>query len=235
MALTLKTSIKGAAASTAIIVPSKPAPLTATYAQLLAAVSALQSKLAALGISTAAPVSLALGNSYEFVVSFLAVAWQRGIAAPLNPAYKQDEFEFYIDDVGSALVLVPRGAVDAGSPAVRAARRFGAAVAECYWDGSRGEVVLDVRDRGQLKGRAPVQEPQPDDVALVLHTRYGTPTPLPPLFAFLVSLYLPQGTLVERRLGPKLCPLPTGISHERCVRLHYRPLSSPNTGIPWHW
>ncbi|MBE3047046.1 AMP-binding protein [Candidatus Bathyarchaeota archaeon] len=171
MALTLKTAIKGAGSSTAVIIPSQP-PLTITYNRLLADISAFQVKLAALGVKTGAPVSVALVNSYEFIVSFMATAWQRGIAAPLNPAYKQDEFEFYIDDVKSALVLVPRGAVAAGSPAVKAARKFKSAIAECYWDSVKGEVVLDVKEPGQLGGRVAVQEPQPDDVALILHTRY---------------------------------------------------------------
>jgi len=36
---------------------------------------------------------------YHLIVTFLAATWQRGIAAP---AYKQDELEFYIDDLGSA-------------------------------------------------------------------------------------------------------------------------------------
>ncbi|SPN97524.1 probable long-chain-fatty-acid CoA ligase [Cephalotrichum gorgonifer] len=177
MALTLKTSIQGAGSSTAVIVPSKPTPVTITYNRLVADVSTFQAKLAALGIKTGAPVSIALANSYEFIVSFLATAWQRAIAAPLNQAYKQDEFEFYIDDVKSALILVPRGAVAANAPAVRAARRFKAAIAECYWDGTKGEVVLDVKDRGLLKGPVAVQEAQPDDVALVLHTSGTTSRP----------------------------------------------------------
>ena len=171
MALTLKTAIKGAGSSTAIIIPSQPKALSVTYNGLLAEISTFQVKLAALGVKTGAPVSIALVNSYEFIVSFMATAWQRGVAAPLNPAYKQDEFEFYIDDVKSALVLVPRGAVAAGSPAVKAARKYNAAIAECYWDSAKGEVALDVKDPGQLGGHVPVQEPQPDDVALVLHTR----------------------------------------------------------------
>lgn len=172
MALTLKNSIKGAGSSTAVIVPSKTSPLTVTYNGLLAEIAAFQVKLAALGVKTGAPVSVSLVNSYEFIVSFLATAWQRGVAAPLNPAYKQDEFEFYIEDVKSALVLVPRGAVAADSPAVRAARKFNAAIAECYWDSAKGEVALDVKDPGRLGVHVPVQEAQPDDVALVLHTRY---------------------------------------------------------------
>lgn len=32
----------------------------------------------------------------EFVVSFLAVTFARAVAAPLNSAYKPDEFSFYL-------------------------------------------------------------------------------------------------------------------------------------------
>jgi long-subunit acyl-CoA synthetase (AMP-forming) len=170
---TLKTAIQGSGQSVAVIVPSKPVPLTVTYDGLKSEVISFQKKLAAIGISKGSPVSIATVNSYEFIVSFLAASWQRGIAAPLNPAYKQDEFEFYIDDVKSAIVLVPRGAYQAASPAVKAAKKFNAAIAECYWDQVKREVALDVKELGQLKskGKQPVLEAQPDDVALVLHTR----------------------------------------------------------------
>lgn len=174
MSLTLQTSIKGNPSSTAVIIPGKPpSALTVSYASLASEVTSFQQKLAAIGITTASPVSIALVNSYEFIVSFLAASWQRGIAAPLNPAYKQDEFEFYIDDVKSAVVLVPRGAWDADAPSVRAAKKFNAAVAECYWDAAKGEVALDVKDLGGLKGKKEtLLRAEPDDVALILHTRY---------------------------------------------------------------
>ncbi|KPM34950.1 putative peroxisomal-coenzyme A synthetase [Neonectria ditissima] len=178
MALTLQTAIKGSPSSVAVIIPSKPTPLTITYAALNSQVAAFQRKLADLGITTGAPVSIALVNSYEFIVSFLAASWQRGIAAPLNPAYKQDEFEFYIDDVKSAIVLVPRGAWAADTPSVKAAKRFNAAVAECYWNAAKGEVVLDVKDLGGLKGKKEkVLRAEPEDTALVLHTSGTTSRP----------------------------------------------------------
>lgn len=106
---TLQNSINGVDSSVAVIIPSKPNPLTVTYKDLLAECSSFQRKLAAIGITNRSPVSIATINSYEFIVSFLAASWQRGIAAPLNPAYKQEEFEFYIEDIKSAIVLVPRG------------------------------------------------------------------------------------------------------------------------------
>lgn len=155
--------------ATAIIIPGKQ-PLTVSYKKLSADIDSFQSKLARLGVTTEAAVSIALPNTYEFIVSFLAASWQRAIAAPLNSAYKQDEFEFYIDDLSSSLTLVPRGAVQQNAPAVRAARKYGAAIAECYRDGA--DVIFDVKDEGKLKGKGnkPVERARPDDTALVLHT-----------------------------------------------------------------
>ncbi|KXX81929.1 putative peroxisomal-coenzyme A synthetase [Madurella mycetomatis] len=177
--LTLQSAIKGASNSVAVIVPSQSQALTVTYKDLISEVASFQQKLAAIGIAEGSPVSIATVNSYEFIVSFLAASWQRAIAAPLNPSYKQDEFEFYIEDVKSAIVLVPRGAYQKGSPAVKAAQKFNAAIAECYWDAAKGEVALDVKELGQLqsKGKQPVLKPEPADIALVLHTSGTTSRP----------------------------------------------------------
>ena len=177
---TLSNSFPRSSSSTAIIIPEpSSSPLTITYTQLSQHVSSFQSKLAALGLKPQAAVSIALPNSYAFVVAFLATSWQRAIAAPLNSAYKQEEFEFYIDDLKSAIALVPRGSVPQNGAAVRAARKYRAAIAECYWDNSRGEVVLDVKDAGKLSGAGgqPVARAQPSDIALVLHTSGTTGRP----------------------------------------------------------
>jgi acyl-coenzyme A synthetase/AMP-(fatty) acid ligase len=174
---TLANSFAQDGAATAIVIPQKPTPLTISYQQLHAEVSSFQKKLAKLGITHGDAVSIALPNSYEFIVSFLAATWQRAIAAPLNPAYKQEEFEFYIDDLSSALTVVPKGSFEKDGPAVRAARKYNAAIAECYWDGR--EVVLDVKEPGKLAAKAnqKVDMAQPDDIALVLHTSGTTGRP----------------------------------------------------------
>lgn len=174
---TLANTIQPTGEATAIIIPGKPHALTISYQQLNAQASSLQKQLASLGITPQSAVSIALPNSFEFIVAFLAASWQRAIAAPLNPAYKQDEFEFYIDDLKSAVALVPRGSVEQDGPAVRAARKYKAAIAEVYWDGQN--VVLDVRDAGKLSAYSnqPVGEARPDDVALVLHTSGTTGRP----------------------------------------------------------
>jgi acyl-CoA synthetase (AMP-forming)/AMP-acid ligase II len=174
---TLSTSFSTTASSPAVIIPDKHNSFTVSYQQLSAEVLSFQQKLAKLGVSPQSAVSIALPNSYAFIVAFLAASWQRAIAAPLNSAYKQEEFEFYIDDLSSAVALVPQGAFKSGGAAVRAARKYKAAIAECYWNGL--EVVLDVKETGKLsgKGNQRVEKAQPDDVALVLHTSGTTGRP----------------------------------------------------------
>ena len=174
---TLSNTFSSSSNGTAIVIPGKPNASTISYQQLSAEVSTFQEKLAKLGVTPGAAVSIALPNSYAFIVAFLAASWQRAIAAPLNSAYKQDEFEFYIDDLSSAVALVPQGAFGQDGPAVRAARKYKAAIVECYWNGR--EVVLDVKDTGKLKGKGnqKVEKAQPDDVALVLHTSGTTGRP----------------------------------------------------------
>ncbi|MCJ1481481.1 hypothetical protein MMC06_001640 [Schaereria dolodes] len=174
---TLSTSFEPSGQRPALIIPGKPNALTISYEQLTREVLSFQKKLASLGITPQAAVSIALPNSYAFIIAFLAASWQRAIAAPLNSAYKQDEFEFYINDLSSAVTLVPKESYKQDGAAVRAARKYKAAVAECYWNGQ--EVVLDIKDEGKLagKGNKSVEIAQPDDVALVLHTSGTTGRP----------------------------------------------------------
>ena len=43
-------------------------------------------------------------------------------AAPLNPAYRADEFEFYLSDLKAKVLLIER---DKSSPAVEVANKLG--------------------------------------------------------------------------------------------------------------
>jgi len=160
----------------ALIIPTEPA-LTISHADLHDHIGQLQGELAKLGIQHGSAVSIALPNCLELIAVFLAATWQRGIAAPLNPGYKQDEFEFYLGDLGSDLLVIPQGAFEKGGPAVKAARTYKAAIAECYWNGKK--IVLDVKDRGKLESRESqdMLEAEEDDIGLVLHTSGTTGRP----------------------------------------------------------
>ncbi|KHJ32714.1 putative peroxisomal-coenzyme a synthetase [Erysiphe necator] len=162
--------------ATAIIVPGEE-PTTISYKNMASEILSFQIKLALLGVTVESAVSIAFPNSYEFVISFLASTSQRAIAAPLNPQYKQEEFEFYIGDLNSTLLLVPKGSFDRNTPAVRAARNFNTAIAECYWNGR--EMILDLKDGGKLngKGNQKIERARPNDIALILHTSGTTGRP----------------------------------------------------------
>ena len=161
-----------------ILVPGETS-ITLSRIQLEHEVKLLQQKLAATSDFTQQTIAVALPNSIEVVSLFLAITRQRGIAALLNPSFKENEFDFYLEDVKSVMVIVPKGAYDANSDSVRAAKRHGSAIAECYWDGQT--VVLNIvvqkeRTNGQHRV-APEIEPLDDDIALLLHTGGTTGRP----------------------------------------------------------
>ncbi|KAL8687514.1 MAG: hypothetical protein Q9218_006340 [Villophora microphyllina] len=160
----------------AIIIPGDPST-TISHTRLSSQCTSLKKSLAAIGIGPGTAVSLSLPNSYEFIAFFLAITWQRAIAAPLNPAYKEEEVRFYIDDIDAAAIIVPKGACDAGAPAVLAARKRDAAVIECWLEGE--EVKYDVKERGGLEGKGGeiTEDVEEGDVALVLHTSGTTGRP----------------------------------------------------------
>ncbi|RDW80271.1 hypothetical protein BP6252_04909 [Coleophoma cylindrospora] len=162
---------------TAIIIPSEASPTILSHRQFRDQVLLFQQKLAASGIGPRSVVAIAQTNTLDFAVAFLAITFQRAIAAPLNPAYKQEEFEFYLDDLKAALLLVPQGSIKDESGAVKAARTCGAGVAEIYWDGD--EVVLDLGERGHLESREHwhTATPEDNDIALILHTSGTTGRP----------------------------------------------------------
>ena len=186
---TLFTGLSIASDSTALIVPSQTAPIVLSHRELLQQVLKFQTKLAEIGISPKEAVAIAFPNTIEFAIAFLAATFQRAIAAPLNQSYKQDEFEFYLEDLTATVILLPKEAVAQNGEAVRAARNCGSAIAEIYWDGA--EIALEMKECGDLKTRKPaaVEEPVEDDVALILHTSgtTGRPKAVSVLIEFLMT------------------------------------------------
>jgi acyl-coenzyme A synthetase/AMP-(fatty) acid ligase len=176
MAATLLNGLQGKSASTALIIPSTT-PIFLSHLELLHQAQIFQKKLAKIGISPKEAVAIAFPNTIEFAIAFLATTFQRAISAPLNSAYKQEEFEFYLEDLKASILLLPKGAVAQNGEAVRAARQCGTAIGEIYWD--ELEVVLEIVESGDLKKRGPakVETPVEDDVALILHTSGTTGRP----------------------------------------------------------
>src|SRR5260221_27377 len=152
------------AGQTAIIIPEQK--IRVTYGELRNQVEALAQALAASGVTRTDRVGIALPNGLPMIVSFLAAS-MAGTAAPLNPAYKEDEFRFYLEDTAAKVLLLPPEGAD---EARRAA-------------GDRVPVLgIDVDASGTVSltgvsGRRPVAPPAVGDVALGLHTSGSTGRP----------------------------------------------------------
>ena len=161
----------------AVIIPGDPA-LIISQSNFAEQCSAIQKQLGSLGLGAGSAISITLPNSLEFAIVFLAITWQRCIAAPLNPAYKENEVEFHISDIDAAAIIVSKKAYEQNVPAVRAASKRNAAIVEC-WTDEKGKVIFDVKVRARLEGVSdkPLEKVQEDDVALILHTSGTTGKP----------------------------------------------------------
>jgi len=181
---------RGAANDVALAAPGR-APLD--YESLRQQVARTVAALAARGLGRDDRVAIVLPNGPEMASVFVSVA-AGATTAPLNPAYRGEEFEFYLDDLGAAALIVERGS---DSPAVAAARGLDVPVLEIEVDegapagsfrilgsdGGSGNGAADDGDparasaAGDAEGAGAEGDARPDDVALVLHTSGTTSRP----------------------------------------------------------
>ena len=151
--------------STAVILPEQG--IRVSYGSLRAQIQHVAGQLAAAGVGRGDRVASALPNGLPAIVSFLAAS-VAGTSAPLNPAYKEDEFRFYLEDTAAKVLLLPPEGAD---EARRAAEQLAVPIFAIDMD-SAGIVSL----RG-IDGVKPVAPPSVDDIALVLHTSGSTGRP----------------------------------------------------------
>lgn len=132
-------------------------------------------RLNGLGIGRNDRVAIVLANGPEMATCYMACA--SGVtSAPLNPAYRADEFEFYLQDLNAKALIVERGST---SPAVEVAAKLGVRLIDLVTtpEMPAGRFTLEPRDGA---GGAPATHggfAQPDDVSMVLHTSGTTSRP----------------------------------------------------------
>src|SRR5277367_670720 len=85
---------------TAVILPETG--IRITYKGLREQVMALAEALSLAGIGRDDRVATVLPSGLPAIVSFLAAS-VAGTAAPLNPAYREDEFSFYLGDTAAKI------------------------------------------------------------------------------------------------------------------------------------
>ena len=149
-----------------------PARAPASYGALIVQIEQVADDLGRAGIGADDRVAIVLPNGPTMASCFLAVAAASG-AAPLNPSYRDAEFEFYLNDLAPKAIILSAGDT---SPAREVAARAAIPIIELTedLDHAAGMFRLDYC----AQAAAPLQRrPAADDIALVLHTSGTTSRP----------------------------------------------------------
>jgi acyl-CoA synthetase (AMP-forming)/AMP-acid ligase II/acetyltransferase-like isoleucine patch superfamily enzyme/acyl carrier protein len=167
--LLLKGSAEKDAAAIAIAAPGRQ---SLSYGRLLHQVEVTVEALSSGGLKRNDRVALVLPNGPEMAVAFLAVSCG-ATCAPLNPAYTEDEFDFYLSDLSARALIV---AADLDTPARTVARKRRITIIELapVVGAEAGVFTLTGSGFGSAHDRRFTAS---SDTALVLHTSGTTSRP----------------------------------------------------------
>ncbi len=171
MNLTLNRMLATAADdAVAITAPGRPA---LNHGGLRALMQRTLGSLNALGIGRNDRVAIVLANGPEMATCFITAAC--GVTtAPLNPAYRADEFEFYLSDLNAKALIVEH---DSTSPAVEIASKLGVRLLDLKAGEAAGDFTLTARDGAGGTATTQGGLAQPEDTSMVLHTSGTTSRP----------------------------------------------------------
>src|SRR5271163_902334 len=167
--LLLKGLCKPRSRSAAVAAPGRQ-PLA--YSRLFEHCANTLARLNGAGISRGDRVAVVLPNGPEMATCFLAVAMGAS-CAPLNPAYRRGEFEFYLSDLAPRALIVQN---DVESPAIEVAESRGIRVIRLRPSTGEEAGIFSLDFGGPITPSAPVFANDRDE-ALVLHTSGTTARP----------------------------------------------------------
>jgi acyl-CoA synthetase (AMP-forming)/AMP-acid ligase II len=141
-----------------------------SYADLDRLANRTANALRALGVVKGDRVTLALGNSVEYVACAFGVLKAGGVLSPVNPALGERELRYILAHAGPRVVVTGAGSV----PALLAARAPGTTIASV--GAAEGAEDL-VRLAGEAADTAPAVDVGPEDASLLLYTSGTTGDP----------------------------------------------------------
>ncbi len=168
--ITLQTLLgEGADDAVALAAPERT-PLS--YRLLRAQLADTRVVLRGCGIGPADRVAIVLPNGPEMASAFVATA-TACCAAPLNPAYRAEEYDFYLSDLAARALIV---ADDYDGPALAVAEQHGVAVLRLSFDPASPAGTFTLA--GAAAAASPEDtDPGPEHTAMVLHTSGTTSRP----------------------------------------------------------
>lgn len=144
-----------------------------TYGDLRALSGSVAASLHAAGVGRGDRVAIVLPNGPEMAAAFVTVA-QAATTAPLNPAYREEEYSFYLEDLKAKALIVAEGY---DGPALAAAKPFGLTILRLGFDSAAPAGAFTLRAESGDGAPADPSPAQADDVALILHTSGTTSRP----------------------------------------------------------
>ena len=152
---------------------SSPGGRPLSFAALRTLADRTVADLNANGVGRCDRVAIVLPNGPEMAAAFIAVA-AGATAAPLNPSYKADEFEFYLSDLKAKLLIV---ADRSDSPAIGVAQALGVAIVHLRPTPDQGAGSFTLAFAGSAGACEKSGPAQAGEIALVLHTSGTTSRP----------------------------------------------------------
>jgi oxalate---CoA ligase len=144
------------------------------YRDLVELVSLTVERLNGLGLGRGDRVASVITGGPEAATAFVCIA-AGATAAPLNPTYRHDEYQFYLSDLRAKALVVEAG-VD--SPARLAAREQSIPILELHPRREKGAGWFTLEPLDPMAARAArAGFGEGDDTALVLHTSGTTARP----------------------------------------------------------
>ena len=143
-----------------------------TYRQLLVQTDSIIESLSAIGIGRNDRIAIVLPNGIEMAVLLLGISCA-AISVPLNPLYRENEFESYLHDIGAKALVFQAGV---SSSTVSVAQRHGIQVIELVSSAKDGSNLFTLKVSGSVSS-VPQHHLEPDSVALILHTSGTTAKP----------------------------------------------------------
>jgi acyl-CoA synthetase (AMP-forming)/AMP-acid ligase II len=138
--------------------------------RLMGQIEYVSQSLRAAGVRSGDRVAICLPDGPEMAAAFLGVC-SVVASAPLNPAYREEEFAFFLSDLEARALVLPAGAE---SPARRAAHRLGVPVLDLVPD---AETAGAFRFSSLAPSGEKLAPAGADDIALLLHTSGTTARP----------------------------------------------------------
>ncbi|HEY9852112.1 MAG TPA: AMP-binding protein [Leptolyngbyaceae cyanobacterium] len=154
----------------AIVAPKRA---SLTYGGLRDRIHQTATILSTLGINPNDRVAVVLPNGPEMAVAFLAIA-ATATCAPLNPAYREQEFDFYLSDLNPKALVIQPGV---GEPARIVAKRRGIPIIELFPQLEAEAGSFSLISENLANSTAQIQNPESHHIALVLHTSGTTSRP----------------------------------------------------------